>query len=434
MKQRILIVEDDTTFGIMLQKWFTKKGIEATLCSKISAARKALSETHFDLVITDLHLPDGEGTELLDWMKLAKIKTPVFVMTGYGDITSAVSAIKLGAEDYLEKPINPSTLYEKVKTILLQSAVSPKANSAKKLNTIFGKSAEFQLLYKHILKIAPTNLSVLILGESGTGKEYAARMIHENSTRKDKPFMAIDCGSLSRELAPSELFGHIKGAFTSAINDKKGVFELADGGTVFLDEVGNLPYDVQIQLLRALQERRVRPVGSSSFMEVDVRILAATNENILAAIAQNKFREDFYYRLNEFSIIVPPLRDRKEDIALFAQEFLMQAKCEIDSPAQSFSNDALKILSKHSWNGNVRELRNYVRRQVLFAEGQCIEASDLQPFEFSNGMEPLTSENERQQIEDAIAQARGNKTLAAQLLHIDRKTLYNKMHLWGIKL
>lgn len=437
MKHTILIVEDDIAFGTMLQKWFVRKGIEATLCSGVGAAQTELDNMEFNLVLTDLRLPDGDGISLLHWMRDCKMMTPVFVMTGYGDVRSAVAAIKLGAEDFLEKPINPSILYEKVELILGGDFTKNKAVAAVESNSsaVLGSSMAFKTMHKHILKVAPTKMSVLILGESGTGKEYAARMIHDNSSRKDKPFIAVDCGSLSRELAPSELFGHLKGSFTSAVNDKTGVFEQADGGTVFLDEVGNLSYDVQVQLLRALQERKVRPVGAVKDIQVDVRILAATNENLENAIAQGRFREDLYYRLNEFSVSVPPLRDRKEDIALFAQEFLRQAREELDSQVKDFTPEAMQLIEKHHWSGNLRELRNFIRRVVLFAEGDKISVDDLPFLPTDNlGIAALTPGNEREQIEDAIEKAKGNKTLAAQMLQIDRKTLYNKIHLYGIKL
>ena len=299
-----------------------------------------------------------------------------------------------------------------------------------------GQSAVARQMYDHILKVAPTRMSVLILGESGTGKEYIARMIHDNSPRSAKPFIAVDCGSLSRELAPSELFGHLKGSFTSAIEDKTGVFVQATQGTVFLDEVGNLSYEVQVQLLRALQEQKVRPVGAAKDISIDVRILAATNENLETAIAEGRFREDLYHRLNEFAVFVPPLRDRKGDISVFAAEFLKQANKELDKNITGFTPDALTMLEKHHWSGNLRELRNMVRRVVLFASGELITADELPVFSQPAPGEDLALQpaNEKQQIEHALRVTRGNKTVAAQLLKIDRKTLYNKMHQYGIKL
>lgn len=437
MKQMILIVEDDTAFGTMLQKWFLRNGFEATLCSKVSVAKTEINSNKFNLVLTDLRLPDGDGIILLQWIREQKITIPVIVMTSYGEIQTAVAAIKLGAEDYLEKPILPSILKEKIERALSVKTVERIAvKSIAPKDMVIGKSAVARQMHDHILRVAPTRMTVLILGESGTGKEYVARMIHENSTRHDKPFIAVDCGSLSRELAPSELFGHLKGSFTSAVEDKTGVFVQAGQGTVFLDEVGNLSYDVQVQLLRTLQEQSVRPVGSTKDVKIDVRIIAATNENLETAIAEGRFREDLFHRLNEFSVFVPPLRERKEDITIFAEEFLRQANKELDKEIKGFSPEAISMLKSYHWNGNLRELRNMIRREVLFATGDIITPDNFPVLTTVPGRDEHTlyPENEREQIETALRKARGNKTLAAQLLKIDRKTLYNKLHRYGIKL
>ncbi len=437
MKQRILIIEDDTTFGTMLQSWCHRHGFEAELCSGISLAQAELTQKKIHLVLSDLRLPDGDGIMLLHWMRDRKMDIPVIVMTSYGEIQSAVAAMKLGAKDFLEKPMNPSILKEKIELALSEKPAAAKTITPVVSDMILGKSAEAKQMYDHILRVAPTRMSVLIVGESGTGKEYAARMIHENSPRRNKPFIAVDCGSLSRELAPSELFGHLKGSFTSAIENKTGVFEQADQGTVFLDEVENLSYDVQVQLLRALQEQKVRPVGSAKDSKVDVRILAATNEDLGTAIAEGRFREDLYHRLNEFPLFVPPIRDRKGDIEIFANEFLRQANEELEKSVKGFSPEAMALFEKHHWSGNLRELRNMVRRLVLFASNDMITPDDIPAFTPSpsaNNDLALQPENEREQIENVLRKARGNKTLAAQLLKVDRKTLYNKMHLYGIKL
>lgn len=436
MKHTILIIEDDTAFGTMLQRWCLRNGFEAELCSNVSSAQRKLADKKFHLVITDLRLPDGDGILLLHWIREQKMDIPVIVMTSYAEIQSAVAAMKLGAEDFLEKPMNPTILKSKIEQALSVKPTAKKTEEPIVNKMILGRSAEAKQLYDHILRVAPTRMSVLILGESGTGKEYAARMIHENSSRKDKPFIAVDCGSLSRELAPSELFGHLKGSFTSAVENKTGVFVQADQGTVFLDEIGNLSYDVQVQLLRTLQEQKIRPVGSVKDIKVDVRILAATNENLETAIAEGRFREDLYHRINEFSVLVPPIRERKGDIEIFANEFLRQANEELDKQVRGFSKEALDLLEKHHWSGNLRELRNMVRRMVLFASKDIIVPEDIPSFVSATASQnmALQPENEREQIENALKKARGNKTLAAQLLKIDRKTLYNKMHIYGIKL
>jgi len=445
MSKRILILEDDASYGAMLKTWFVKNDWLVSLVSKVETAQHELSSNAFNLVLSDLRLPDGDGILLLTWMRENSIMTPFIVMTGYGDVQTAVDAIKLGAFDYLCKPINPSVLQQKIDMALLQKEEKKTekrpVRKMEEKKMITGCSAVMQRVYNHVSLVAPTNISVLILGESGTGKEYIARMIHEKSRRASKPFVAVDCGSLSMELAPSELFGHLKGSFTSAISDKRGVFEEAEGGTVFLDEVGNLPYEVQKQLLRALQEQKVRPVGSVVDVKVDVRIIAATNENLERAIEEGRFRQDLYHRINEFSINVPPLRERIEDLEEFAYHFVKQADDELGKSIVSISDEALSILKQQKWSGNLRELRNVIRRSVLFAQNDIIMPEDLPVFSQQKDAVKQEEENyalqpgnEKEQILSALHKSRGNKTLAAQLLQIDRKTLYNKIHLYNIEL
>lgn len=451
MNKMILIVDDDINLCVMLQKWLVKNGYDAIYASSIEGAKKMIEEGHPNLLISDLRLPDGDGIMLLHWINDSKLVLPVILMTGYGEVSIAVSAMKLGAKDFLEKPVVPSLLKEKIDNIL--NSIGGEKDREKSNNTkgrsqqkdykrevtdmIIGKSPAFLTMLDFIKTVAPTNFTVLVLGESGTGKEYAAKLIHQYSKRCNNPFIALDCGSLSKELAPSELFGHLKGSFTSAISDKKGVFELADGGTVFLDEIGNLSYDVQVQLLRALQEQKIRPVGSAKDIKVDVRIIAATNENLEIAIEQGRFREDLYHRLNEFSLEVPPLRERKEDIEVFAYGFLKSANEELEKNVTSISSEALELLKQYRWSGNLRELRNVIRRAVLFAGGNEITAKDIPGI---RPIAPVTKDyalrpgDEKSQIEEVLYKTRGNKTLAAQLLKIDRKTLYNKMHQYGIEL
>ena len=445
MKCRILVVEDDATFGLMIQTWLKKNGYEAVLASRYEQAKTEISSKAFDLILTDLRLPDGDGIILMTWVReTLKSKVPIIVMTGYAEVQTAVSAMKLGAFDYLKKPINPSVLEEKIAAALASSdEEAAETFMPSNKQWVRGNSPAMQRLYKHVELVAPTKFSVLILGESGTGKEYIARMIHELSQFKGGPFIPVDCGSLSKELAPSELFGHLKGSFTSAIADKKGVFEQAKGGTVFLDEVGNLPYEVQMQLLRALQEQKVRPVGSATDINVDVRILAATNEDLEKAIDEGRFRQDLFHRINEFAIEVPPLRDRLEDFDELTAFFIRQANEELGKNVKGITPDALQRMKEQRWNGNLRELRNVVRRCVLFAEGESIEMDDLPVFSAPNKKTVIATdeddwalrpEHEKEQIEAALQKARGNKTVAAKLLQIDRKTLYNKMHLYGIEL
>ena len=447
-KQNILIVEDDPTFGIMLQTWLNKNGYQAALVSSIEQAKKEVERGFYKLILTDLRLPDGDGIVFMSWVKEkinSKIQT--IVMTGFAEVQTAVLAMKMGAFDYLRKPINTSVLQSKIEAALnADEETVTLADPITKTVIVKGKSPVMQRLYKHIDLVAPTKMSVLILGESGTGKEYIARLIHDTSRRKNAPFIAVDCGSLSKELAPSELFGHKKGSFTSAVADKKGVFELAAGGTIFLDEVGNLPYDVQKQLLRALQEQKIRPVGAVKDIDTDIRIIAATNENIEKAISEGKFREDLFHRINEFMLQLPPLRDRIEDLEEFALFFIQQANDELGKNIKGIDELALTELKRQQWTGNLRELRNVIRRSVLFADGDKIEIGDLPVFSNNANQQAtrkqqqerdsyaLRPDNEKEQIEAALEKARGNKTVAAKLLQIDRKTLYNKMHLYGISL
>jgi len=445
MSNKILIVDDDVAFGVMLRTWFQKNKWDTVLVSTLDQALQESKSAQFDLILSDLRLPDGDGIVFLTYLREKKINTPLIIMTGYADVQTAVDAIKFGAFDYLKKPINPAVLQEKIELALQQDTKDmtqdTKAKSNDETTTVVkGKSPVIQRVYTHVALVAPTKMSVLILGESGTGKEYIARMIHEQSGRKNKPFFAVDCGSLSKELAPSELFGHLKGSFTSAIADKRGVFEEAKGGTVFLDEVGNLPYDVQKQLLRALQEQKVRPVGSAQDVKVDVRIVSATNEDLEKAIEEGRFRQDLYHRINEFSIEVPPLRERIDDLEEFAYYFLNQANEELGKDVRHISAKALERLKQHRWDGNLRELRNVIRRSTLFAENQEITEENL-PILTNRSQNKQEKEDmalqpgdEKEQIMAALRKARGNKTVAARLLQIDRKTLYNKMHLYGIKL
>lgn len=459
MKKRILIVEDDVAYGTMLKTWFTKNSWEASWVSKVEQAKLKFQNSKFDLILSDLRLPDGDGIIFLTWMRENKIMTPFIIMTNYSDVQTAVLAIKLGAFDYLQKPINPTILQQKIDMALTHvhtdqnKTIEPNQKQSEKIiddNIVRGKSAVMQRLYSHIDLVAPTKMSVLILGESGTGKEYIARIIHENSNRKSMPFIAVDCGSLSMELAPSELFGHKKGSFTSAVADKVGVFVAANGGTVFLDEVGNLSYEVQKQLLRALQEQVIRPVGSASDIKVDVRIIAATNENLEKAIEEGRFRQDLYHRINEFTVNVPPLRERLEDLEEFCHHFIRQANVELGKDVDEISQEALAILKQQNWYGNLRELRNVIRRSVLFAKDNVLRIENLPDFpkelktnrivEIVETTADLSKDfslnraDEKEQIIAALNQTGGNKTLAAKLLKIDRKTLYNKMHLYNIEL
>lgn len=450
MPTHLLIVEDDLTFSTMLSTWLRKKGFEVSTTSSVSAAVKALThsgENVPQLVLSDLRLPDHDGLYLLKWMRKQGFVQPFIVMTSYAEVQNAVEAIKSGATDYISKPVQPDILLQKIReaitaspqvttSTLAPSHITSSANAqTSKLHPgIEGHSLIAKDLYRLVRLVAPTPLSVLINGASGTGKEYVAHRIHEQSKRSDGPFVAIDCGALTKELAASELYGHVKGAFTGALANKVGAFEQAQGGTLFLDEVGNLSYDVQVQLLRALQERRIRPVGSAEERAIDVRLVCATNENLTEAIAQGRFREDLYHRINEFTLHMPLLRERGSDIIEFAHYFLQQANSELDRHIVSFSAEAEQALLHYAWPGNLREMRNVITRAALVAEGDdtltaaqlLLPASALSTPPNALSLKS-TQEDELSRIQEALQITGGNKSRAAKLLGIDRKTLYNKL-------
>ena len=447
--ERILIVDDDITFGLMLKTWLAKKGFGTQTAASAAAARTALAEGGFSLVLSDMRLPDEDGIALLQWMSGQRIEVPVIVMTSYAEIQNAVRCMKLGARDYVAKPVNPDELLKKIREALDVPA-APAAKSASKpapraagsfseqpLNYIEGRSDAARQLYEHIRLVAPTNMSVLVNGASGTGKEHVAQLIHRESRRAGKPFVAVDCGAVPRELAASEFFGHVKGSFTGAVGDKTGAFEAANGGTLFLDEVGNLTYETQVQLLRALQERRIRPVGGSREIPVDIRLIAATNEDLEAAIARGAFRADLYHRINEFTLRMPELRQMRGDIMLFADFFLDAANRELDKRIVGFDPQAAAAMTRYDWPGNLRQMKNAVMSATLLCTGDYITCREL-PAELSEAPEtpavPLRNPaGEEEQIRRALSMAGGNKSQAAKLLGIDRKTLYNKLHLYGIE-
>lgn len=449
----ILIVEDDITYGMMLKTWLGKKGFQVSSVSSISRAQKHIEAETVDLILSDLRLPDRDGIDLLKWLGEHSLHIPLIIMTGYADIQSAVQAIKLGACDYIAKPVNPDELLKKMDEALKPSSAAPQqavhsSGTDKAFATdstvdassdyLEGESDAAKQLYNYVNLVSPTNMSVLINGASGTGKEYVAQRIHKLSRRARQPFIAIDCGAIPKELAASEFFGHVKGSFTGALTDKTGAFAAANGGTIFLDEIGNLSYEVQIQLLRALQERKIRPIGSNKEIQVDVRLVSATNENLEQAIEKGTFREDLYHRINEFTLRMPQLKDRREDILLFANFFLDQANRELDKHLIGFDEKASKALLEYQWPGNLRQMKNIVRRATLLAQDKFITLNELSELQNqatpSAGMPLRNEEAEKQQIIEALKQTGYNKSRAAQLLGIDRKTLYNKLKLYGIEL
>ena len=446
----ILIVEDDLTFATMMQTWLRKKGFDVDRVSSVSAAARQLTDTpNFDLILSDLRLPDHDGLFLLEWMRKHNLRIPFIVMTSYAEVQNAVLAMKTGASDYIAKPVQPDILLQKIRDALSTPEPAPTPQPATPApeakaqeptadvpRYIEGKSEASRQLYEYVGLVAPTPMSVLILGASGTGKEYVARRIHELSPRRDKPFFALDCGAIPKEVAASEFFGYVKGTFTGATTDKKGAFVEANGGTLFLDEVGNLSYDVQVQLLRALQERKVRPLGGAHEIDVDIRLVCATNGDLASLVADGQFREDLYHRINEFTIYMPELKDRGADIFLFADLFIKHANADLGRDVIGLDDKASERIASYAWPGNLRELNNVMRRATLLAKGKHIGLSDLErSMAPSTPTEPLAlhdEQTEQQRIEAALRATGGNKSKAAQLLAVDRKTLYNKMKRYGM--
>lgn len=435
----ILIVEDDITFSLMLTTWLGKKGFVVRSSSSVSDAKRRLGEEAFDLVISDLRLPDSDGIDLLKWLKNIHPSLPLIMMTSYAEIQTAVQAMKLGAADYIAKPLNPDELLGKIKELVHVEEKAPArvpVSSAPDLY-IEGQSQAARQLYEHVRLVAPTDMSVLVTGASGTGKEYIARRIHEQSNRSKAPFVAVDCGAIPKELAASEFFGHVKGSFTGAIENKTGAFVAAQGGTIFLDEIGNLTYEVQVQLLRALQERKVKPIGSNQEIAINVRLISATNENLRQAIEKGDFREDLYHRINEFTIRIPDLKERKEDLLLFANHFLDLANSELQKDIIGFDNDTMQLFQSYSWPGNLRQMKNVIKYATLLATGRYITRKEL-PEELTENLSSHTNiqlknvEHERDLIRKALQECGNNKTRAAQLLGIDRKTLYNKLKIYQL--
>jgi two-component system response regulator HydG len=445
MSSKILVIDDDTSFCIMLKTFLQKKGYDVITAFHAAEAEEVIKNQTFDVVLTDIRLPDSDGLEILKLIKQTSFATHVILMTGYTDIKTAVNAMKIGAFDYVGKPINPDEILHTIEQALRkkdEKQPSVKKESVPKTNIadvfVKGISSHSDQLHEYISLVAPTNMSVLIIGDSGTGKEYIAHSIHKQSKRKDKPFVAVDCGAIPKDLASSEFFGHIKGSFTGAVNDKTGHFEAANGGTIFLDEVGNLSYEVQIQLLRALQERKVKPVGSNHEIKVDIRVIAATNEDLSEAVKRGDFREDLYHRLNEFSIAVPKLSERKHDILIFANHFLAQANDDLEKNIQGFSKEVTDLFLTYDWPGNLREMKNIIKRSVLLTKSNMVSI-DVLPAEMlvenkSSNDFNYTKGNEEEAIRQALEKANFNKSRAAKLLDIDRKTLYNKLKLYNIDL
>lgn len=456
---KILIIDDEINIGILLSKFLTRNGFEVSTTTNGTNALELMAKASFNLVLCDFRLEDTDGREMLRKIKKSYPATGVIIITGYSDIKLAVELIKMGAYDYITKPLYPDEILNTInKAIEAQKIINQPANYVnepdKDRNTniipeelVAGKSAASLELIRQIKLVSPTNYSVILSGDSGTGKESVAKSIHLNSPRKDKPFIAMDCGSLTKDLAGSEFFGHEKGSFTGALYTKIGHFEMANGGTLFLDEVSNLSYDIQAALLRTVQERKVKRIGSTREIDLDVRIIVATNENLNEAIQKGRFREDLFHRFNEFNISIPRLHDRGKDIIIFSEHFLRVANTELNRNVTAFSPEVIDCFMTYNWPGNVRELKNVIRRATLLSEGNEIQLKAL-PLEISTFAKVSASENnfgavvvkqnrhnlknvamvaEYETILNVLKEVNFNKTKAAKVLNIDRKTLYNKM-------
>jgi two-component system, NtrC family, response regulator HydG len=506
--QKILVIDDDMDICHLLKRFLSKNNYEVATAHNGEAGLKLLDELQPHLVLTDFRLGDMDGSAIIQAIKAKMPQVPILVITGYSDIRTAVNVLKLGALDYITKPLLPQEILMTIQRAISFSetqtptvaaaevsttppsvveAKTPKIGSKKSKNTtdsgyIIGESLASQNLIHQIELVAPTNFSIIIYGESGAGKEAIARMIHERSQREQAPFVAVDCGAIPKDLANSELFGHEKGAFTGAVNSKEGYFEMANGGTIFLDEVANLPYDVQVALLRVVQERKCRRVGGSKEINLNVRIIVASNERLSEAARKGKFREDLYHRFNEFSIDAPPLRDRKDDIMLFADKFLKETSADLNKDMIGFDDDVVEIFKAYSWFGNVREMKNVIKRAALLSTGNKIQAKAL-PFEIINfrqlsfdsgdsepqatyappqptyyqqptppqpifvpptppsvnsthapiNLKETANKVEYDTIIKVLQEVRFNKSKAADVLGIDRKTLYNKLKKFGIE-
>ena len=459
-------MDDDQDICLLLSRFLEKKGYVVRTAGRKSAALPLLKEEKFDLILCDHRLPDADSLEMLDHFKSMAPGIPVLIITGYSDVRVAVELMRKGARDYVVKPLYPDDIALRIEEALSKGAdiPMPLANGSAKRsgasapstpgNFVHGSGTFANQLNKHIKLVAPTDLSLLIIGETGTGKEFVAKEIHRLGVRADKPFVALDCGALPAELAGSELFGHVKGSFTGALGDKAGCFQQADGGTLFLDEIGNLSYENQVKLLRVLQERKVRRIGDNKDIAVDVRIIAATNEDLTIATREGKFREDLFHRLNEFTIQLLPLRERKDDIQMYAEHFLRLAAERLGRNVTGMSPEVLEKLKQHAWYGNLRELNNVIKRAVLLCNTDTIQLEQL-PMEIIAGtsMRPpekvgvearaisadddlraVAQHAEKQAILTALERNGFNKSRTAEMLNIDRKTLYNKLKSFGIDL
>ena len=428
-----MIVEDNIVLGEVLSRWVGKVGVDADIATHEPAARRRMESKDYSLVLTDVRLPKGDGLILLEWSMAERHGVPFVVMTDYASVPDAVRAVKMGAEDYLPKPVHEERLAELLGNIL--------GNGGKAFGnerSLLRRRSPQALAAENLAKrVAGTDWSVMILGPNGSGKESVARTVHRHSLRKGKPFVAVNCGAVPKELAASEFFGHVKGAFTGADGDKEGYFKTAQGGTLFLAEIGNMPLEVQAMLLRVLQEREYVPVGSRKPYKADVRVVSATNADMASAISCGSFREDLYHRLCEFEIRQPSLAECPEDVLSLAEFFLDKYSAEMRLGCAGFTEDAKMALLSWHWPGNIRELANRVRRGVLLAEGGLLSAESLGldgklcacP---ASSLKLIGNEDEKRRITTILEECRGNISRAAELLGCSRPTLYKKLRTYGM--
>lgn len=424
----ILIIEDDVVFGRSMSNWLRKQEMNSECATSLTTAKKCLQDRRYDMILADLRLPDGNSTELLRWMNERNLSVPFLILTNYGQVENAVEAMQLGAVHYLCKPVQPDVLMEAIDKVFIHIRQDA-------IEFYRGESDKAREMYRQIGLVAAPDISVLIRGASGTGKEHIARELHEQSRRKNKPYVPVDCGAISEELAASEFFGHRKGAFTGAVSDQAGLFQEADGGTLFLDEIGNLSTKTQMLLLRALQEKRYKPVGSTKERSFDIRLLAATNENLEKAIEERRFREDLFHRLNEFTIEVPLLSECKEDILPLANFFLERFSREYRMTVKTFDASAITAMKQYHWPGNIRELKNTVRRAMLVSEDKWINHVhlNLTPPLISDEVIILSDEEkERQLLLEILEKTGNNRTQTAKILDISRTALYDKLRKYRI--
>lgn len=432
-KTKIIVVEDNIVYCEFVCNLLAREGFRTVQAFHLSTAKKLLLQaTENDIIVSDLCLPEGDGIDLLRWMRKEGMMQPFIIMTDYAEVHTAVESMKLGSLDYIPKQLVEDKLVPLLRTLLKERSIG-----RKRMPVFSRDGSAFQVIMKRIRLVAPTDMSVLIFGENGTGKEHIAHQLHDKSKRAGKPFVAVDCGSLTKELAPSAFFGHVKGAFTGADNNKKGYFHEAEGGTLFLDEVGNLAPETQQMLLRAIQERIYRPIGDKTDKSFNVRIIAATNEDLETAVNEKRFRQDLLYRLHDFEITVPSLRDCQEDIMPLAEFFREIANKELECDVIGFDGEARKTLLTHAWPGNVRELQQKIMGAVLQAQTGLVTKEHLElavtkptspvSFALRNDVE------DKERILRALKQANGNRKIAAELLGIGRTTLYSKLEEYGLK-